>query len=233
MTTLAGERGRQAGTPLHPLARSLAQAQRVTSVTVLPPPPPKTCAVLCRAAAARPLRRLEQYTGSIAGPTRDKDTEMALASTIVAESRSQSSTLGVAHDRTTQVAVAGDGLPGPLARGATEDLAFHSGVVGELPLAAYGPLAASRTDGGAVAVAASEAMSFTHPAGTPGTAHTSTLSAFHYPPPKHDGGPPIGASITAGALRPSGSFGITGNGDGPHAIASAGDAVASAFSEHE
>ncbi|GBF98001.1 hypothetical protein Rsub_11112 [Raphidocelis subcapitata] len=185
------------------------------------------------AAAARPLRRMAQYTNSLAGPSQDTDKDMALASTVVAESRSQGNTLGIAHDRTTQVAIASDAHPGPLARGSADELTFHAGASGELPMAAYGPIAISRSDSGAIAVAAAEAMPLAHPAGTPGTAQTTTLSAFDYPPPKLSGGPPIGSSVTTGALNPSNSFGISGSGDGPHAIASAGEAVASSFSEHD
>jgi hypothetical protein len=84
----------------------------------------------------------------------------------------------------------------------------------------------------AVTVAASNAMPLAQPEGTPGTSRGVTLRTFNPTSATGVGAKKdviVGASIGM-ALLPAGSFSQSDTGDGPHAISSAGQAVASSFS---
>ena len=177
--------------------------------------------------AAADARLLRQYIDSLTGSGVDKSTQV-LAATDNAEARALSLAPGFAHMEATIGALASYVFPGPQNKASTPDI---NQVIGEFPAAAFAPVAASATDQGAVAVAASSGMLLAQPRGTPGTARGSTLKT--YDPPDMLG---VGKShrvmtlSAALSLPPAGSFSQSDRGDGPHAIASAGEAVASSFS---
>ena len=123
-----------------------------------------------------------------------------------------------------------------MGRTATADTAAHQGAV-ELPIAAFGPVAGAVTDTGHGALAASGALPLAAPAGARDVARSRAHLLMTTDPtsPLRGAGrrgavdlQSVGANLPAG-----GAFSMSEMGDGAHAIAHAGEAVAVAYSSRD
>jgi len=173
------------------------------------------------------------------GAKTDKS-KMVFAGTDYAESRSQANTVSLAQNEATVAAVGSEGrYPGAAARTASNtysngnSISQNGGVAPELPVAAFRTAAVATTDTAntAAAVSASEAMLLSFPANTPGTARGSQWTTFTPDIPQGIGATKQvqTASISTGALLPNNALSISDMGNGPNAVAMAGNAVASSY----
>jgi len=185
------------------------------------------------AGGATAARALRQVTDSLVGMRVNKS-NLIVAATQNAESVSDEEATGIAVSESSLAAVASQTFPSSMSRVSTPNLYHHDGVR-ELPAATFRTVAVSTTTGGAAAVAAPESMALAAKAGTPGTARGSTMRTFDPdPPPRGLGRQGLVQTASVGLTdRPSGAFTISAMGDGPHAIAQAGEAVASAYSSKD
>ncbi|GBF98002.1 hypothetical protein Rsub_11113 [Raphidocelis subcapitata] len=190
------------------------------------------CLLLAGAEAARPLRTLRQVVDSFTGANNPRP-GMTYASTDYAEARSQAKTVGVVQLEAGVAGIAADKLPGSQSRAATQNTNLQGGSATEISVANFGPVAVSQTDTlVATAIAASDTMPLAKPYNTPGAARSSYLTTFDAQVEPSGLGNQKNvqtASIGAGGLQASNSFGISDVGDGPHAIASANEAVANSY----
>lgn len=135
------------------------------------------------------------------------------------------------------MAISAARFPGPLGRDATDSTYIQLGTH-EMSVDAFGPVAISQTQGGAVAFAMSEAMPFVQQGtrfqprrGTDEAvlkaAHGETVHTME-PHPVWPAKIPVFHSIGAARL-PTNALGQSQLGDGPNAVASAGNAVAASY----
>lgn len=186
----------------------------------------------------RPLRSLRQVVDSFTGANNPR-VGMTFASTDYAEARSQAKTVGVTQLEAGVAAVSATKLPGAQSMASTTNFGSEPGVSNkggpapEISVANFGPVAVAQTDTQfATAIAASDTMPLAKPYGTPGAARSSYLTTFDAQVEPSGVGNQKNvqvASIGAGGLLPSNSFGISDVGDGPHAIASANEAVSNSY----
>jgi hypothetical protein len=151
-----------------------------------------------------------------------------------AEAVTNARSVGVMSNEMTRSALASTRFPGPMGRVSTNDIYQQIGSA-ELPIAAWGATAESSTQGGAAAVAASNAMQLALPPG-PGAARGTTMSTQD-PKAPHGAGKTKNVMLAAVGTtdRPAGAFSMVDLGDGPHAVAQAGEAnsVSFASADHE
>jgi hypothetical protein len=190
------------------------------------PPPARHPPALPAAAAAR---RLRQATETLTGLEIDKS-YLAAAITPKAQAVSSTSGTGIAHDKSTTQAVASDHFQRTLTRVATKS-SFHAGGDAEAGIAAFGPVALSSTDTtAAVAASLSKAMPLAMDAEDRGASRGNTLEVFEPQTAKGLGATGLVATASVGVTdRPSNAFSMSDIGDGPHAVAHAGEATASAW----
>lgn len=181
------------------------------------------------AAPIAPLRRLSQTTDSFVGRGINKDDMLkGYSATDYAEALSQARSLGIDHNEATVRSISAALLPGPLSKSGTDDVFLQAGAAFLRPsITAFGPMAETDTQGGATAVAAPQAM----PQASADTAMSTTANGFtptlaRGAGTRHD----VMTASVGTNLLPAGSFGESEQGDGPYAIAAAGDAVASSMS---
>jgi hypothetical protein len=216
--------------------RVLCRAAGRAAATAAPPRPPparaRARAARARARPGAPAARLLRQANSFGAQGLDKSAILkGFSQTDNAEALAQSVSLGFAVNEITVGAfatAAGGGAVGPLGDAATGDVFERSGAAPSI--AAFGAAAVSSTPGGATAVAAADSMPLAAPSGTPGTARGTTLASFD--PVTLSGGGKLKNVMTSsvGTTNPAaGAFAQSDQGDGPHALASAGDAVASAY----
>jgi hypothetical protein len=188
-----------------------------THLVRLPAPP----TALQHAAAAR---RLRQTTETLTGLDIDKS-HLAAAITTQAQAVSSTTSSGIAHDKATTRAVA-DGVPRTLTRVATKSGGADSGI------AAFGPVALSNIDTSPVLAASlSKAMPLATTANSKqGASRGNTLPVPEAPAAKVTKAEPLGTQAAVGVTeRASNAFSMSEMGDGPHAIAHAGEAVTSSW----
>jgi hypothetical protein len=156
----------------------------------------------------------------------------ATAGANMAEARSQSNIVAIQHRDITLAALSSDWYPGPQTSQATPDLMQRTGPATEVPIAAFRTAAVSTTVNGAVAVAAPDSMPFS-PRNAPGAARSAVYQTFDpadgVRAAATDKMELIRAASVGSALPPSNAFSISAMGDGPNAVASANEAVATAF----
>ncbi|GBF98991.1 hypothetical protein Rsub_11795 [Raphidocelis subcapitata] len=160
---------------------------------------------------------------------------LAVAIALKAQAVAHISGSGLQHNEATVKSIANDNFPRAGARVATHT-SFHAGGEVEAGIAAFGPVSLSQTDTGALAASAADSMPLAMPEGTPGAARGNTLEVFVPQDAHGSGGGGSGLVMTASlgvTGRPSNAFAMSEMGDGPHAIAQAGEATASAFSSRD
>ncbi|KAI8463318.1 MAG: hypothetical protein J3K34DRAFT_462491 [Monoraphidium minutum] len=187
-----------------------------------------------RVHAARPRpRSLAQYTDSMTGGGVDKSVMLLAATGMGAEAKSAPRSPGFAHVEGSVAAVAADGNF-PRTRVSTgAGIAQNNGVhAGEFSGATFGVNAVSILDTGPIAGAVPSGMRLSEAKGTPGTSRGSTLETYAPVYVRGAGAMhnvAVGAAVGLG-LPTARSFSQSEQGDGPHAISLAGEAVAVAFS---
>lgn len=213
-----------------PSPPTTSAAAPITSPNHHPSPP------AAAAPAAADARLLRQYTDSFTGAGVDSSQfVLAATDTGMAEARSAAVAPGFAHMEPLIASLAAYILPGPQSKATTQDTSLTSPGIsmttGENAGAAFGTVAGAATDQGAFAVAASTAMPLAAPRGTPGTSRGSTLKTFD-PTDVRGAGKSHAVMVKSIGMNllPAGSFANSDRGDGPYAISSAGQAVASAYS---
>jgi len=159
---------------------------------------------------------------------------LKMAATLNTEAISSPMSMGIAHSEASLVSSASQTYPAAMSRVTTHDLDQQLGAQ-EMPVAVFGTVALAATEGGALAASASEAMVLAYDEGTPATSRGSTRAIFEPRPVAKGVGKQHKVQVRSIGItnNPSGAFGISDEGDGPHAIAQGGEAVASAYSSKD
>ena len=154
-----------------------------------------------------------------------------VARTVNAQALSTTSAVVQQNEITAAAVAQGRWYPGPESKISTSvtsptqsDQFGQQGAV-ELPAAAWGRAAVADTTNGALAIAASDAMPLSQPDGTPGAARAVTMPVMNPTMPRLRG---TTAALGVNYL-PSNAYGMSELGDGPNAVAHAGEAVAASM----
>ncbi|GBF97460.1 hypothetical protein Rsub_10383 [Raphidocelis subcapitata] len=185
-------------------------------------------------AGADAARQLRQTTDALTSSTGIDRSRLSVAITLNAQAVTEAKSAGVQHNEASVASIAADRMPAAMSKTATSGGLFQMGGFGEAGIAAFGPVAVAATDQGFLAASAPNSMLLATDKGTPGTARGNTLPVF-----EPQNAPGVGkskmvqtASVGHNHL-PANSFSMSEMGDGPHAIAQAGDAVSGSYSSKD